>query len=379
MTIETELTRRTIYLQRFAAFLVNEYVNKTIQSISKQLPEMLAIFAADTDLTRRERDKLFNDFLVKFRSSWVDMYDPVTGELADMSIIEQKAMAEVYADLANVDLSVPAEVKTKQLIAAATLVLDGGNSVLSGTWAQLIGNDADAATRAIQGVITQGFQQGWTMSQYLQQLRGTYNRSTKEYVGGLLTKTQKRHAETLIRTGVMHYANQATELMGRANKNVITFREYVATLDNRTTTGCYALDGTRWDIDDDNYVRVPRHPRCRSRHIYGGPGIDTGVMRPAVGGKSNNPADYLKKPKYTGRKSLDVYSVEQVPVGTSAEDWLREQPLAWLESSQAFGKAKARLFKEGKIGLSDMLDFSGQPLTLEEIKAIKPSAFREGK
>lgn len=375
-SIETELARRTVYLQRFAAYLVNQYFVAGSQQLAKDLPKLMSDFAEVESLTRRERDKLRKDFTKSLAEKWQAIYADLAPELEEMARLEQQAVSEIYSAVGGVELIEVAQDKVTAYINSATMILTSGSSVTAGTWAELYLASSESLARRVDGLIQQGFRDGWTYSQYLQAMRGTYNKSTKQYAGGQLTGVEVRYADSLIRTGVMHYSNQATLKMFADNKDVISGVEFVATLDNRVTALCASLDGTIYPIGKVKNI-PPLHPRCRSRLIGVGDGISNGRYRPAVGGKATDIEAYKNKPKYTGKKSLDVYSVEQIGVKADAEQWLREQPLAWLESSQAFGKTTAKLFKEGKLTLAEMMhSASNRPLTLAEIKAIKPELFR---
>lgn len=77
----------------------------------------------------------------------------------------------------------------------------------------------------------------------------------------------KYRAETLVRTEMNYFENQ-TELQSYKDLGV-THYTYLATRDNRTSTTCADLDGTRHAVKDSvpgkNYP--PMHPNCRSGTI----------------------------------------------------------------------------------------------------------------
>ena len=90
---------------------------------------------------------------------------------------------------------------------------------------------------------------------------------TKEMTKRLANKTSLayRVAETLMRTEITNTYNQAT-LQGYKSSGIVIEYEYLATLDNRTSDICQALDGKVFKVKNAivglNYP--PMHPRCRS-------------------------------------------------------------------------------------------------------------------
>lgn len=76
-----------------------------------------------------------------------------------------------------------------------------------------------------------------------------------------------RRAETLVRTESAYIREKAT-MDGYQNHNVKRYR-ILATLDNRTSSICQAMDGKEFDIEDaavgENYP--PLHPNCRSTTV----------------------------------------------------------------------------------------------------------------
>jgi hypothetical protein len=171
------------------------------------------------------------------------------------------------------------------------------------------------------------------------------------------------------------FAAQAREEMALLNSSVVTYREYNAIFDNRTTSGCRALDGKRWPISDGDFVRVPRHFNCRSFYTFGTGKIDEprDGTRQATSGKDAkiNPS---RKLKYRGKKDLDIFNVQPIDAGISQDEWLRAQPDWFIESS--LGKTRAKLFKNG-MKIEKFSDMTGQQLTLDELRKIDAKTFKK--
>jgi hypothetical protein len=130
--------------------------------------------------------------------------------------------------------------------------------------------------------------------------------------------------------------------------------EWVSTLDRRTTTTCKSLDNRKFDVGKG--PTPPIHVNCRSTTIA--------VLDPKF--------DFLIQ----GR----TRSAEFGPVSGDASyyDWLKRQPEGF--QVQALGPTRAKLFREGGLSADDFsklqLDRNFQPLTLDEMRALEPEAFK---
>lgn len=161
----------------------------------------------------------------------------------------------------------------------------------------------------------------------------------------------KRNAEALVRTGVQAVASKASQDLFYANRDIILAVQFVATLDSRTTETCIARSGLRWANTAAHkpighsvpYAVPPLHYNCRSRLI------------PLMS----------KKEKLDGTQSAVG---GPVPASWDFGDWLKSQPEHVADD--VLGKGKAKLWRDGKITLTDLLDQTGRPLTLTELAAL---------
>jgi len=177
-----------------------------------------------------------------------------------------------------------------------------------------------------------------------------------EFAGGIMD-TGTRQARALVRTSVQQVAADARRAMYQANDDVIKGVQQISTLDGRTTETCIAYSGAAWDLDGKP-IRgnslpfnggVPRHYNCRSTEI------------PLLKSWRDLGIDMDELPQTT-RSSMDG----QVAADLSFGDWLSGKP----ESMQdhMLGKGKAQLWRDGVISLTDLVDQTGNPLTLAELK-----------
>lgn len=202
-----------------------------------------------------------------------------------------------------------------------------------------------------------GMAQGETNGQIVTRVRGSAG------VPGLLDGP-RRNAEALVRTSVQTVANAARKSVFDQNNDVLKGYQQVSTLDTRTTEICIAYDGAAWDMDgnpiapnelpfinDDGDPEngVPRHWGCRSTLIplvksWEELGVHVKEFSPSV------------------RVSMDG----EVAAKMTYDDWLEGRSEA--EQADILGAGKAKLWREGKITVTDLLDQKGRPMTLADLK-----------
>jgi hypothetical protein len=217
-------------------------------------------------------------------------------------------------------------------------------------WTKFVAANITDTVRQVDGTVQRGIRDGLTTDEITKQLRGTYNRRTKQYSGGIITGKQARRAESLARTGVSYHTNAVRDRFAEENKDVLTERVFFATLDSRTTTICLSNHLRRWAIDDKTYPRLPLHYNERSVYILKTPGFDPlNTTRPAQTGEDDG-----------------VREFEQISAKVSADAWLKRQPRWFVEES--LGVEKAKLFLDGNLSIKSMVDVSNRPLTLAELK-----------
>ena len=190
-----------------------------------------------------------------------------------------------------------------------------------------------------------GVSQGETLDQMVRRVRGT---RAACFTDGLM-ETTRRQAAALVRTSVNSIANSARTAVYEANADLITAEVHSSTLDSRTTLQCSARDGKAWDMQTKQpigghslpYQVPPIHVNCRSVLLarIG----DGGVRIPGQRASADGP----------------------VPASRTFETWLRAKTVA--EQNEILGPGRARLWREQKLTLSQLLDFKGDPLPLDEL------------
>lgn len=353
-TIADAILRREVFLQRFASHLSNTEIDGTIQSFARSLPSLLNEFGDAEGLTIAERRAVARSVVAKMREDWGGMWTTITSDLDEMAVMDANHIGSIYDDILDVDLRIPKDSTLLGHINQSTMVLTSGQSSQAGTWTAFLRQNTTTAMRAINGTIWDGYTSGLNNQQILKQIRGTFNRTTKMYEGGILQGRIKAQADALVRTGTNHFSNQARDRTYQANTDILGSRILIATLDSRTTLLCRGRDLKEWDIDDKTYPRLPFHFNERSVYIVSVKGSDPLKGKiPTKGGK-------IVDGKLVTKKGV-------IDAETTMNSWLRGQPKEFVVDS--LGPARAELFLTGKLSIDKFTDLTGRTLTLDELRA----------
>lgn len=339
-TVIDEMIRREVQLQRFATNIVRQSIQPTAQDIAEYVSKAITDYE---NLNRRDRERLIADIKKYTREKWGGIWVGFSEEIAGVMSDEGEFQADLYSDVTQEGFIPPANVSA----ASAVMSVNGTAS----TWDQFTKDNTQAVVRAVNGVVLTGMRDGATVQQMTQQLRGSYNRRTKRYEGGVVTGRMAKSAEALARTGISHHTNAVRDSFAKQNSDVISKRVFFATLDSRTTTICLSNHLKEWAIDDGSYPKLPLHYNERSVYVFKTAGF--------------NPTQQ-KRPIEVGLSEDGKSDFESVKGTLKAGNWLRRQPRWFVEES--LGKKRAQLFLDGKLDIEKMVDVQNRPLTLNELR-----------
>lgn len=332
--IEKLLTDRKILLFRYDAYLRHE-VNKRLSSLQKQLLTRITSAGIES-VTKRELNQLLKDIKQLITEKYSNISEYSDSELSELLPVEVASTTAIYNQAVKFDLfnTVP-----QSRVAAIKNALIINGSSLSDWWEK---QGADLSFK-FAGLVRQGLLDGKQTNQLITE--------AKELMGA-----NRRWAETLVRTAVMKVHDKAQEIVKDENLDILKGEKHVSTLDKRTSSICQIRDGLAWDLDrnpigDHNvpYARPPLHPNCRS------------TLRLITKSWRELGLDVDEIPEST-RASMDG----QVKESLTYEDWLKSKSAA--EQDEILGKGKADLWRNGVITFRDMLDQSGRPLTIKELR-----------
>ena len=201
--------------------------------------------------------------------------------------------------------------------------------------------------------VRQGIAQNETMTQIVRRVAG----SEKLGIPGIF-EGARQNAFALVHTSVMQVASDARLATYRANSDIIKGVRQLSTMDGHTTPTCVAYSGAEWDLDGNpiNGTTLPfnggppRHWGCRS--------ILTSITKTfkEMGIKG------LPELPDTGERASDLGPIDRK---TTMDQFLKMHDTEWQD--KMLGVGRADLWRRKVITLNQLLDFSGNPLTLAQL------------
>lgn len=244
-------------------------------------------------------------------------------------------------------MALPTETFFARLV--GSLLIHGAPSA---TWWD---RQAKNTTFKFANVVRFGIASGQTNEQIVRSITG----SVKLGIPGVMN-VSRANARSLVHTSVQTVANSARLETFKQNGDLVKGVRQLSTFDSHTTEQCLAYDGAEWDLDGNPingtvlpFVTaggspdgVPRHWGCRSVLVpitatFRDLGIDMDELPP------------VKRPRAKGAKNMD--------------DWLDRRSVKELD--KLLGPGRADLYRRGVITREQLLDFSGNPLTLAQLEA----------
>jgi SPP1 gp7 family putative phage head morphogenesis protein len=197
----------------------------------------------------------------------------------------------------------------------------------------------------IEAELRIGLVQSESIGDLVRRIRGRAV-SPGNYVGGVMT-TSTRQAEAIVRTAVNEVANAAQTMTLEANRDIVGEYQWLATLDERTCPVCGGLDGKTWRLDDPKGRKPPAHWLCRCTTVAVIDWKGIGLTPPAPGTRASTDGP--------------------VSAGLDFETWLRGRSAE--SQNEMLGRARAELFRAGKVSLQDLTATDNRVLSLNELKA----------
>ena len=198
----------------------------------------------------------------------------------------------------------------------------------------------------------------------------------------------KREATALVRTSAQTVSNDTMMRTYAENQAILKGVAALVTLDGRTTKICMGRSGAIWDPRTGDPLPEstrqegfpgppPWHWQCRTvltpvtkswdelraeaaaKSVADKDGVKR--KRPPLSKERRDKLDTVPKVK---RQSMDG----EVPGGHTYESWLRSKDESFQKAQ--LGKARFDLWKDGKITIAQLTDFSGRDLTVAELREL---------
>lgn len=362
MGIKDDTDRHQIYLSKLASGILNAKIYPSLEAAYKAAR---AILLDAEEIKTYKQLQAVQKKVVKDSSSIIAQgWAQATDELMLAGIYEADFYASLLKTYGAAGLAVPAAARIRSYINDSSMTLINGSRASSGSWAEYVNGAVDSSAKLYNGIVVSGYNNGLTVGQISKQI--------KDSTVGVLTN----EANALARTGMNHYANAAREAMALDNDDIIKYRVYSATFDNRTSLQCraHATNPGHWAITDKKFPPIPNHFNCRCSWVFVTDleEISQG-KQVAIGGKDVE-VDPDRKLKYRGKKDTDIFNPGQISAGETQDQWLRKQP-EWFQDS-SLGKERAKLFRDG-VKIENFVDSLGKPINLDRLRELDIEALKK--
>ena len=329
---------RQLYLMRFSAG-----EQKKVLAVLTQMQKELRLKLMG-DLTDFSRSRV-NALLKQCNEIIAQGYNSIQGELDFSGLADHVAETTIQPMTAiGLEASLPTVAAMKSLVNGSIF---GAPS--SAWWSR----QSDDLQFKFGNAVRQGVAQGESMQDIIRRVFGSKRLGTQGI--GFPAETLRRNASALVHSSVMQIAADARMAVFQANADILKGVRFLATLDSHTSLRCIALSGAEWDLSGNPikgnfpFQSPPLHFNCRS------------VLTPITLTYRELGIDRPELP--VGTRASDE---GQVRADITMAEWLKSKPKAYVDD--LLGKGRSDLFLSGKITLPQLLDQSGRPLTLKELR-----------
>lgn len=345
--IAEAVRRHTVNLQRFDANVRREIL-KFLEDIAKSLAGELSSMTLKPGQNGKLQDllKVVRDIISTGYSQMADITDERLGELAEL---------EHDFTLRSLTDAIPVEIETTSLSGQQLKALASDALVDGAVTRDWFSRQSEDLRFNFARTIREGMVLGEDTAQMVRRIRG-YKKRDGTQIPGIMTAS-KNQAESLVRTAVAQVSNQSALATYQANSDLIKSCLQISTLDSRVSDICLAYSGKEWDIKTLEPIGhtlpflggPPRHWRCRSRLIS----VTKSWEELGFAAKELDPST---------RASMDG----QVPSDMPINKWLETKSDSFI--NELLGPNRAALWKSGKMSLTQMIDQTGRPLTVAELR-----------
>lgn len=354
-TLRDEAIAHTVWISRYSTGVANRMV-KLLNDSDAELTARL-LLAMDSLPTSQFTVSRLESMLGSVRElnqqAIAGMQTSLTDELLLLAGHEAGYQLSLFDSLLpqRVKERYPLQSITPEQLYAAAMAQPFQGRLLS-EWADNL--EADRMARVVNAV-RRGYLQGDTTETIARQVRGN---ASKGYKDGAL-QLSRTNAASITKTAVNHLAATARTNFAEANGDVLKGKQWLSTLDNKTTPTCIIRDRLRYTLDNKPvghrvpYLQGPGkiHFCCRSTET-----LITKSWREL--GIDSNELDE------DTRASMDG----QVPADTTYLDWLARQSLR--RQDEILGPERAALYRAGELKLGEMFTDKGEWISLARLKAL---------
>jgi len=352
-----DFLKHDVQIQRIAMTLTKEHVFSSLDEAYLEIEKILKL--AEPLASKTKLDKTEREITKAVRAALESGWSSYTNGITETAIYS----ADWYSQ--QIGTEMPRFKSIQSYIDSALMSLNSGALPKVGVWQKFVDENVDGVAEQVNNFVRAGFSQSQTRKHVVAEI--------EKFIKG----QAKTRAETLARTGMTHYQQQARNAMAQANADIIEREVPLVMFDNRTSQRCIGIDSKYhdgWPLGESPIGYPPYHANCRTQIIYWLDGDDDprkDITRIAIGSGDN----YERGETYKGRKDLKAerFKLNEIKADSTYAQWLSKQDRAFI--TDVLGATKAKLFLDGKLPLSRMSDMLGQPLTLEQLRAKNAAAF----
>lgn len=327
---------------------------------------------ARLDHRRLRAEKLVGKIRSLVSGSYVELRGSLTRELRDLASFVGEDFKDRFEALLQGEFKL-------HLPSASELRAMADETILGGTAKEWWGQQAEQTRLNFAREVRTGVALGETTpeitARVLGKRTGQFTSVVVEeelvrvpvYAQGIL-EGSVRNARTLVRTAVQNVSNQALWKTYQENADVLRGVQAQVTLDGRTSDICISRSGASWDVETGK--PLPESPR---QEPFPGPppwhfNCRT-ILVPVTKSWEALSAGRLKPGLSTVPDSVQASMDGEVAGDLTFERWLGSKSPEF--GRRVLGSSRYGLWQEGKIGLAQLVDQSGRPLTLQQLRALR--------
>lgn len=338
-----EILAHQLDLLRFEAG-VRAQVLAQLERLRRELTTRLAAENL-TSLNKARLNTLLREATMVIDNYYTQMQGTMGAAMAGAAQAASQHVASSLAEpmlLINIAVGLPTKTFMERL--AGNVLIMGAPS--AGWWDK---QSADTVFK-FSNAVRQGLLAGESNEQIVSRVVGT------KLSPGIMT-APRSNARALVHSSIQAASAEARRETYRQNSDVVKGIRQHSTFDSHTSEICIAYSGQEWDLftleplPGSNLPYnggVPRHWNCRSAEV---PILKTfrelglNMDEPTIGTRAS--------------------SEGQIKADTTFEQWLSRRSAA--QQKEQLGAGRAQLWREGKLTLTQLMDLSGNPLSLEQL------------
>lgn len=345
-----EFTGQDVDLIRIEAQLIKEFRSKELRALEQKLINLLYQLnpSEPKRLTSRKirANKAIKEALAIINEQYRSMSISLNRHMKDLADLEEELARQA------INNAVGGAIATRKISDKALQQLMKDYLIQGAPSAEWWKRQKRDLINKFSDVILKGVTTSTSTQDIVRNLRGTRAEGFRD---GIL-EGKRKQVEILVRTSVQTVANEARIASFKANSDIIQGIRWSSTLDNRTSSTCKGLDGLQWDLNyrpighSISYPGPTAHWGCRSSQLP--------VMVPY---NKLSKGKQQKVPTGT-RESLDG----PVSAKHTYETWLKTKSVNFQK--ETLGEGRWNLWNKGKLSMRDLIDQSGNPRTIEQIR-----------